>query len=76
MMEVVLPHLKETLASHGSFSHGDKQCFHYQRPPTIRVQPFLGQGSPTHNDEEYGHQSGEVFICVHMYIVTLVCITV
>lgn len=63
MHEVVLPHLKQRLRAAGDLEAcDDGTCtFHYQRPPSVRVQPpDAAVHGPTHSDDEYGHQPGEI----------------
>jgi len=57
----VLPHFKERLRVAG-VHEGDKPItFHYQRPPTLRIQPGPARAYVrAHDDAEYGHQNGEL----------------
>lgn len=57
ILEVVLPYLAKGLRSH----HETQLSFHYQYPPTLRVQPGPSpQFGRVHRDAEYGHQDGEI----------------
>eukprot|EP00588_Corethron_pennatum_P028712 CAMPEP_0194333764 /NCGR_PEP_ID=MMETSP0171-20130528/63919_1 /TAXON_ID=218684 /ORGANISM="Corethron pennatum, Strain L29A3" /LENGTH=282 /DNA_ID=CAMNT_0039096137 /DNA_START=14 /DNA_END=858 /DNA_ORIENTATION=- len=72
--QVVLPHLKcrllsldaglaEDLSQRRGADGGDEHtlAFHYQRPPTLRLQPGPStRHVRTHADSEYGHQPGEL----------------
>jgi len=54
---VVLPKLKELLLGE---SENGKIEFHFQFPPTLRVQIPSDLRCKTHSDDVYGHQFGEV----------------
>ena len=57
--EMVLPDLKSRLQR--ATGDGSKTTFHYQRPPTIRIQPGPARAYVrAHSDDEYGHQNGEL----------------
>ncbi len=63
--DVVLPRLKDVLvAVAGGVGVGEGSeavLFHYQYPPTMRLQPGPSQEhGRTHADAEYGHQPGEL----------------
>jgi protein-L-isoaspartate(D-aspartate) O-methyltransferase len=65
VLEVVVPHLSERLRSQGKsgkVTDEDKtRTFHYQYPPTLRLQPGPSQEyGRVHRDAEYGHQDGEL----------------
>lgn len=57
----VVPWMKRRLVEEGLFSDSDEVTFHYQRPPTLRIQPGLGtRYVRPHKDADYGHQDGEL----------------
>merc|ERR1712008_563880 len=65
--EVVCPHLMSELSSGGDSGaengplEDDSVTFHYQYPPTLRLQPGPSAKSRRiYRDAEYGHQEGEV----------------
>lgn len=75
VQQVVLPRLKRRLAEHAGAEHAGaegegagagaeaatRRRFHYQHPPTMRVQPGPSEEfGPTHSDEDYGHTCAEV----------------
>lgn len=65
ILEVVVPHLSARLRckeKSGELSdRDDARTFHYQYPPTLRLQPGPShEYGRVHRDAEYGHQVGEV----------------
>ena len=57
----VLPRLKARLQAAGVHKGDNPVTFHYQRPPTMRIQPGPARALVrAHNDAEYGHQNGEL----------------
>ena len=60
---VIAPFLKSRLADAGNEDamRGKPIAFHYQRPPSIRLQPPDPHSfCRVHRDAEYGHQEGEL----------------
>lgn len=56
--DVVLPWMKRKLDAEGI---GGRTTFYVQDPPTLRIQPGPCARSVTpHNDQQYGHQPGEL----------------
>ena len=61
MMSVVLPWIKARLVEAGDDASARPMSFHYQRPPSVRLQPPDPHAyCRTHRDAEYGHQLGEL----------------
>mmetsp|Transcript_1437 Transcript_1437/g.3587 ORF Transcript_1437/g.3587 Transcript_1437/m.3587 type:complete len:339 (-) Transcript_1437:473-1489(-) len=62
VVEIALPYVKARLVRCGVLKGDSTLCaFHYQRPPTLRLQPGPGWAKVRpHNDAEYGHQNGEL----------------
>ena len=62
VLETVVPAVKKILLTGGGGANeGDEMKFHYQFPPSIRLQPGPNELTcKKHNDLEYGHQIGEV----------------
>ena len=54
VLEEVIPRIKDELGL------PDRTEYHYQCPPTVRLQPSGTGPGKVHKDEIYGHQVGEV----------------
>jgi hypothetical protein len=67
VMDYLLPQLKERIIIQQQSNEEEEEdehrvfIFHYQRPPTLRLQPGPSQSFvKVHADNEYGHQDGEL----------------
>lgn len=61
VLDVVVPFIKCKLIEEGDVAENEETDFHYQYPPSLRLQPGGNDlHCKKHNDLEYGHQIGEV----------------
>jgi len=66
LMDFLLPQLKQRISQENKTSgklqeEKSTYIFHYQRPPTLRLQPGPSNSFvKLHADSEYGHQDGEL----------------
>jgi hypothetical protein len=61
VVDVILPWIKRQLVEAGDAAAAQPMTWHYQRPPSVRIQPPDPSAfCRAHRDAEFGHQPGEL----------------